>query len=276
MPLRSLSSAIRSRPGRHVRWRDLELRTHRTDLGAYRIHWAEAGAGEECVALLHGLSGSARWWSRNVQALAARYRVLLPDVVGFGRSRVRRHTFTRVPEIADVLAQWLDAATDGPVNLVGHSLGGHLSIHLTARHPERVRRLALVDATGIPRPLTPRHVMRFAYDVAPPRRWGDPTFLPVIVGDVISAGPFSTLRALRSLLWDDVRPLLSGITVPTLLVWGEHDAFVPVEHGAAMRQAIPHARLLVLKGTYHNPMVDDPAAFNAGLLAFLAGEEAGE
>ncbi|HWK89012.1 MAG TPA: alpha/beta hydrolase [Longimicrobium sp.] len=276
MPFRSLSSAIRSRPGRHVRWRDLELRTHRTDVGAYRIHWAEAGTGEESVALLHGLSGSARWWARNVQALAARYRVLLPDVVGFGRSRVRRHTFTQVPEIADVLSQWLAAAAGGPANLVGHSLGGHLSIHIATRNPERVKRLALVDATGIPRPLTPRHVMRFAYDVAPPRQWGDPTFLPIIFGDVLSAGPFTTLRALKSLLWDDVRPLLSAISVPTLLIWGEHDAFVPVSSGAAMREAIPNARLLVLRGAYHNPMVDHPEAFNAGLLAFLGGEETGE
>src|SRR5688572_901621 len=87
VPRPSLSALIRTRPGRHVRWRDLDLRAHQATLGAYRIHWAETGAGEETVVLLHGLSGSSRWWSRNLGALARRYRVLVPDLIGFGRSR---------------------------------------------------------------------------------------------------------------------------------------------------------------------------------------------
>ncbi|NNC29946.1 alpha/beta fold hydrolase [Longimicrobium terrae] len=276
MPLRTLPQLIRQEPGRHVRWRDLDLRTHQAELGPYRIHWAEAGAGEEAVALLHGLSGSSRWWARNIRALADRYRVLIPDVIGFGRSRHSAFSLPDVATVAGVLAEWMHGAAGEPVHLVGHSMGGQLAIHVAARHGESVRRLVLVDAAGLPRPLTPRHVMRFAYEVAPPRRWGDPTFLPIIVGDALSAGPWRVMRALRHILRDDVRPLLPRIRHQTLLMWGGLDTIIPLEHGREMRAAIPDSRLLVLDGAFHNPMVDRPADFNQALLAFLAGTEVGE
>jgi pimeloyl-ACP methyl ester carboxylesterase len=276
VPPDSLSEAIRARPGRHVRWRDLELRAHQADFGAYRIHWAEAGEGDDAVALVHGLSGSSRWWARNIAALASKYRVLIPDLIGFGRSRVGIRTLPDVPGVAGVLGEWLGFAAGGPAFLVGHSMGGQISIHLASREPERIKRLVLVDAAGLPRPLTPRHVMRFAYEVAPPRRWGDPTFLPIILGDAFSAGAWTVLRALRHILRDDVRPLLADLRVPTLLMWGARDTIIPLSHGEQMRQLIPASRLLVMRTAYHNPMVDSPAEFNTALLAWLAGEEVGE
>jgi pimeloyl-ACP methyl ester carboxylesterase len=272
-----LSDSVLRRSWRqHVRWRELDLRAETSTVGEYRVHWVETGEGDAPVVLLHGLSGSSRWWARNIQALAARYRVLVPDVIGFGRSRLNAAYLPTLPEIAGVLARWLEEAAGGPAHLVGHSMGGQLAIHLASRHPDHVLRLALVDAAGVPRPLTPRYLMRFAYEVAPPRRWGDPTFLPVIFGDALAAGPSTLLRAIRHILGDDVRPLLAGIRAPTLVLWGERDTIVPAEHGRLLRREIPGARLLVLPGTYHNPMVDDPGAFNEALLAFLSGGEVGE
>ena len=278
MPSTPLSTTIRARPGRHVRWRDLDLRTHQADFGAYRIHWAETGEGDEAVALLHGLSGSSRWWARNIGALCPRYRVLVPDVIGFGRSRLggRLGRLPDVAGVAQVLGEWLSFAAEGPAHLVGHSMGGQLSIHLGAHAGERIKRLVLVDSAGLPRPLTPRHVMRFAYEVAPPRQWGDPTFLPVILGDALSAGPMTVMRALRHILRDDVRPLLTELRMPVLVMWGERDTIIPLAHGVEMRQLIPGARLHVLRGAFHNPMVDSPDEFNTALLAFLQGGEVGE
>lgn len=277
VPLRTtLSGLIGPVPGRHVRWRDLELRAHQADFGPYRVHWAETGTGECAVVLLHGLSGSSRWWARNIRGLAAQYRVLIPDVVGFGRSRLTAASLPEVPALASVLAEWLGLAAGGPAHLVGHSMGGQLAIHIASRFGDCIQRLVLVDAAGLPRPLTARMVSRFAYEMAPPRQWGDPTFLPVILGDALSAGPWTVMRALRHILRDDVRPLLPDIRTPTLILWGERDTIIPPLHGEEMRRLIPDSRLLVLRGTYHNPMVDAPEAFNRAVLSFLAGEEVGE
>lgn len=240
------------------------------DLGPYHIHALDSGTGGREVLLLHGLSGSSRWWRRNLGALAEHFRVLAPDVIGFGRSRFRG----RIPppeELAAVLAEWTGQVAEGAVDLVGHSMGGQIAIHLAARFPERVRRLVLVDSAGIPRRLTPWALTRFAMELAPPTRWGDPTFLPVIAGDALSAGPGTLLRALAHVVRDDVRPLLPLIRARTLIVWGERDTVVPRADAEEFRAHILHARLTVIPGAAHNPMIDRPAEFNRVLLRFLLG-----
>ncbi|HET7230492.1 MAG TPA: alpha/beta hydrolase [Longimicrobium sp.] len=256
-------------------WVPMGLRADSATVGRYRIHWVEAGAGGETVVLLHGLSGSSRWWQRNIPALAGSRRVVIPDVIGFGRSRARGR-LPAMPALAEAFAAWLRTLGAGAVDLVGHSMGGHLSIHLAARHPELIRRLVLVDAAGIPRERSPRNLVRFAYEVAPPRRWGDPRFLPVIWRDALVAGPFTVLAGLLNILRDDVRPLLPLITAPTLIVWGARDGLVPVEQGREMRRTIEGSRLVVIPNAYHNCMVDRPAEFNAAVLRFLDGDEVGE
>jgi pimeloyl-ACP methyl ester carboxylesterase len=263
------------RPAGPAWWRPLGLRSDTADVGAYRVHWVEAGAGDECVVLLHGLSGSSRWWQRNIPAFAATRRVLVPDVIGFGRSRAPGR-LPDVPALAGVLAEWIETAAGGAVHLVGHTLGGPLALRIAATRPERVRRLVLVDAVGIPRTHTPRDLLRLAWEAAPPRRWGDPRFLPVIWTDAMVAGPFNVLRGLYHILRDDVRPVLGSIRAPTLVIWGARDGLVPLAQGRALREGIPGARLLVIPRACHNPMVDTPAEFDAAVLRFLDGEEVGE
>jgi pimeloyl-ACP methyl ester carboxylesterase len=257
-------------------WAPLGYTAASSDVGAYRIHSIHAGAGAETVVLLHGLSGSARWWQRNIPALAVARHVIVPDVIGFGRSRVRARHLPDVPAAAAVLGDWIASLSASPVHLVGHSMGGHLAIHVAASRPELVRRLVLADAAGIPRARTPRSLLRLAFEAGPPRRWGDPRFLPVIWRDALAAGPVTVLRGLRHILRDDVRPLLPRISAPTLVVWGEKDGLVPLEAAHELRAGIPGARLLVIPNAYHNVMVDRPAEFNAALLRFLDGEEVGE
>jgi len=250
------------------------LRAHAAEVGRHRVHWVEAGAGDQTVVLLHGLSGSSRWWQRNIPALAGSRRVVVPDVIGFGRSRAPGR-LPSLPALAESFGEWIATLGAGAIDLVGHSMGGQLAIHLAARQPEAIRRLVLVDAAGIPRERTARNLVRFAYEAAPPGRWGDPRFLPVIWRDALVAGPFTVLRGLRHVLQDDVRPLLPRITSPTLLVWGARDGLVPLEHGRAMRQAIPGSRLLVIQRAYHNCMVDRPEEFNDAVVRFLDGGEVG-
>lgn len=256
---------------RHARrWRRTPAEYHQAEVAGYRFHWVEAGEGIP-VVLLHGLCGSSRWWSANLPHLAERFRVLAVDLVGFGRSR-RPGPLPGLAALADLTAAWMAQAGASPAHLVGHSMGGHLAIHLAARHPGSVRRLVLVDAAGLHRPLSPRELARWMYEIAPPRRWGDPSFLPVIWSDSWRAGPITAVRALRGIVSDDVSPLLPRIAAPTLVVWGQGDSVIPPIHGERMRDAIPGARLLILSEAYHNPMVDRPEAFNQAVGGFLEAE----
>src|SRR5690606_37566713 len=127
--------------------------------------------------------------------LSRRYRLVVPDLVGFGRSRTR----VRLPDfdtLARLLGAWLEARQIRKATLVGHSMGGQIGIHLAARDPERLERLVLVDASGIPRVFAPRTLLRLAADAGPLWRWGDPAFLPTIAGDALTAGPRALLRSL--------------------------------------------------------------------------------
>lgn len=255
-------------------WEGLTPASRMTRVGDYEIHSLEFGDAAEAVVLLHGLSGSARWWHRNVPGLATRYRVILPELVGFGGTPVGDHV-PSMAETADLLDGWMRAMRLGRVNLIGHSMGGQISIHLAARHPDRLERLVLVDAAGVPRARTPRALLRFAVELLPLWHWGDPGFLPTIVRDTWSAGPRTVAGAIRHILRDDVRPLLPRITAPALIVWGERDTLVPLVDARTFRDLIPRAELAVLRGAAHNPMVDRPRDFNRLVLRFLGGERVG-
>lgn len=246
-----------------------------TRVRGYQIHAVEYGTSGTPLVLVHGLSGSSQWWYRNVPGLAREHRVLIPDLIGFGRSRRPRLRLPTLDAVAEVFGEWLEARGVERPHLVGHSMGGQMAIHLAARSPERVERLVLVDAAGIPRPLSPGKLMRFAAEVAPLWRWGDPGFLPVIARDALRAGPWTIAQAIAHIFRDDVRPLLPRIEAPTLIVWGERDTLVPLSHSWEMRQGIPGSQLAVLRGASHNPMVDRPADFNRLVLRFLDGETVG-
>ena len=89
-------------------------------------------------------------------------------------------------------------------------------------------------------------------------------------------GPKTLWRAASDLLAEDVREDARKIQAPTLLVWGENDPLIPPAVGDLLRWDIPDSQLLLLRGAAHVPMFDQPADFDAALLAFLAGEPVGE
>src|SRR5690606_16886935 len=98
-----------------------------TPVGAYRIHSVEFGTRGDPLVLVHGLSGSSRWWHRNIAGLAAAYRVMVPDLIGFGRTRRPRIRLPTPRVVAGVLAEWMNARGIERAHLVGHSMGGQLS-----------------------------------------------------------------------------------------------------------------------------------------------------
>lgn len=240
----------------------------------YEIHALETGTGTDPLVLLHGLSGSGRWWARNTAELGRSHRLLIPDVIGFGRTRCPG-PIPDIARLAEILDGWLDVLRVPSTDLVGHSMGGQIAVHMAARFPARVRRLVLVDSAGLFASLPARTAARFAAEVLPPARWGDPTFLPTIVRDGLRAGPRSIIRSIAHIVGDDVGPLLPRIAAPTLVLWGAGDTIIPLAHAREFRAGIPGAELVVLPRAAHNPMVDQPGQFNELVGRFLRGERVG-
>ncbi len=231
-----------------------------------RIYYQVAGTGPPLV-LVHGLSASGRWWAKNLPALADHFRTYVIDLVGFGRSRARRRFV--LGEAAASLARWLDAIGVERADIVGHSMGGFIAADLAADFPRRVSRLVLVDAAALP---IEYGRLRHAIGLARSLRYTPIRFLPLLATDAARAGPVTLWKAANELIASDISEKIARIAAPTLVVWGEHDALVPLGIGQRLAQTIPSARLAVIPGAGHNPMWDRPEAFNQEVLDFLLAE----
>jgi pimeloyl-ACP methyl ester carboxylesterase len=240
-------------------------------VGGWPISYEAAGEGEP-VVFVHGLSGSTRWWFRNVRTIAERHRIYLVDLPGFGTMRSLRGRFV-LAETATWLSEWMEAAGLERAHLVGHSMGGYASVRLAASRPELVRRLVLVAPAGVP---AERSMLGHLVPLLLTVRHATPAFLAVLVQEALRMGPMTLWRVARDLLAEDVRGDLRNIEAPTLLVWGENDPLIPPAVGDLFREEISNSRLLLLQRAGHVPMFDQPKEFDAALLTFLSGELVGE
>jgi pimeloyl-ACP methyl ester carboxylesterase len=239
----------------------LEQRCVRID--SAEIHFEIMGAGEPLI-LLHGLSGSTRWWAHNIEALAAHFRLHIIDLLGFGRSRGQRFA---LQEAAHLLVAWMDRLEIPRASVIGHSMGGFIAAHVAVTEPARVQRLVLVDAAALVTDQRnyPQHMVGLVRGllVLPF------SFLPVLVTDAARAGPLTILKAVCELLITNIDDQLSALHTPTLVMWGEQDWVVPMEIGLAISHSLPNARFAVIPRAGHVPMWDQPAQFNRVALDFL-------
>ncbi len=218
------------------------------------------------LVLVHGLGMSADYWTEyTIPALAADYRIIAPDLPGYGRSApLPRHT---VGAYSAVVRGLIDQVAPGrAVHLLGHSMGGQISIAVAAHAPARIRSLTLVGAAGLPwREAAWRIPLRAALDRC--------NYQPRLLRYGMQARPFGRVyrECVAMILGGagETEALLPRITVPTLLVWGERDYMVPLHYGRTMARLLPHARLAVGRGLSHVPFFERPAAFHRLVAGFL-------
>lgn len=233
------------------------------------VRYKMAGSGEPLI-LVHGLSGSTRWWVRNIPAFAEHYTVYLVDLPGFG---MLAHTQRFVlSEASDWLLDWFHALGLQHADWLGHSMGGYLCLQIAACQPQAVNRLVLAAPALLP---TGHSWESYILPVMTATRYMRPSFLPILLRDALRAGPLTLLHATRDLLSKDIRKETHVVQAPTLLIWGQNDALVPPILADLLHEEIPHSRLLILKGAGHVVMYDLPRAFNAAVLDFLSDKPAG-
>lgn len=264
-----------------------------------RVYILQDGPADgPAVLLLHGLGGSTFSWRENIAALAAAgYRVIAFDRPGFGLSDKPLALDYAHPAQADFAIALMDVLGIERAVLIGHSAGGNVIAHMAIRHPVRVSGLVIVDGaivggTGGPAflsalihfpPLT-RWIQVLAPAVVTPERFSGllasaygPAFT---VTEEISAGYGRVLQTegwqngFVGLVRDAGRNQLdlnavARISIPTLIIWGEADTWVPVSDGETLRDLIPGAAWIAYPGVGHLPMEEAPEAFNRDVIAFL-------
>lgn len=214
--------------------------------------------------LVHGLCGSGHWWRRNLPTLLRTHRALVVELAGYGDNRASLPI--PLADAAESLAGLIATLPEGRADIVAHSMGGQITTHLAARHPERVRRLVLASASGGLGVGFGGMVLRLPWEAMKLK----PSFAPVLAYDALRCGPVNLVASTLQIVSDDVADDARRIVAPTLLVWGSHDRLVPVSVGQRLADCIPNARLEVIEGAGHVVMWDDPDWFNALMDDFLS------
>jgi len=253
------------------------------------------------VVFVHGLGESGcRDFYPVLRAVAAHHHVVAFDLPGFGRSTHANELYSPARYV-EFIHTLLGPRRSGPFDLVGHSLGGALSLLYAARYPADVQRLLLIDAAGM---LHRKAFVSFAVD-AGIDRWLGPLAKTVkdlatiasesaatVMGPVVPEEPdpavvlqSDSLRktvlggepmriaALATIL-ENFGPAIDAVRAPSWILWGSNDAIASPRTGLVLQARLPAARLTVLEGAGHDPMESRPAAVEGFLLDALASPAA--
>ena len=256
------------------------------------VHDSGIDPGGGTVLLIHGSGpGVSAWanWRLTIPALASHFRVVAPDIVGFGYTERRVDDYSLDAWTQHVLGV-LDALEIDQAHVVGNSFGGSLALSLAIRHPDRVRRLGLMGAVGIDFPLTAGLDAVWGYEpsveamsellrifTATPatglddlaRLRYEASIRPGVHEAYAAMFPPPRQRWVTALSHDEA--LVSGITAPTLIFHGREDRVIPLATSLRLFELIPDAQLHGFGNCGHWTQIEHAEEFNRLLRDFLLG-----
>jgi pimeloyl-ACP methyl ester carboxylesterase len=272
------------------------LSDHTVTLHGARFHYTERGdRGTPPVVFLHGVTGHARTWDEEGEALAGRHRVIALDQRGHGDTDPPAEPDYTIATLANDLAEFADALQLSSFAIVALSLGGRVAIQYAATHPARVTRLMVVDIgpdiapggrmrVGTMMATTPE---RFATieDVIAYQRANNPRYTEALLRARVHHGvralpdggfTWKYDRGLRDLVrsgrWSDpidLWPAWRALTCPTVLVRGAESDILTADLAKTMIEAQPHARLVEVANAGHTVPGDQPQRFIEILRSFV-------
>jgi pimeloyl-ACP methyl ester carboxylesterase len=279
------------------------IETHQVELHGHPVTYHRLGEGP-VLLLVHGITSSSRTWRAVLPELAKHHTVIAPDLMGHGGSAKPRGDYSlgaHASGLRDLMALLgIPSAT-----LVGHSLGGGIAMQFAYQFPERLERLVLVDSGGLGSEVNiwlraatlpgSEYVLPLLFS-QPARTAGS------AVGSVLgrlgvkanadvrgmaegmeSLGDADARRAFVHTARSVIDPsgqrvdardrLYLSEGIPMLLIWGGRDPIIPVKHGHAAHELMPHSRLEVFPNAGHFPFNDEPERFAAVVSDFVATTE---
>ncbi len=243
------------------------------DADGIPLRTVRAGRGDTTVLLLHGFGESLFTWRALVDPLAVRFRVVAPDLPGFGGSG-KPDTSYSLAEMTRHVSDFMDRWTRGPVIAVGHSMGGEIAASLAIARPDRIVRLVLIAPAGwavglggIADTMYPAKARAISWYLSS-RAFILPEHDPAWLGEPDSAADYTlvgdqayqnaTARILEEFDFRSMWGRFSDIKQPTLVVWGSLDPVIPYALADSVTAAIPCASLETISGALHRPHVEVP------------------
>jgi pimeloyl-ACP methyl ester carboxylesterase len=241
------------------------------------IHFVylEGGAGDALV-LLHGFGANKDNFTRVARWLTPHFRVIVPDLPGFGESsHLIDLEYTSTPQ-AERLGNFLRMLGVSNVHLGGSSMGGQIALAFAAGHPKEVMSLWLLDPAGIwsapeselakmikeegRNPLIARNEDEFVETVSFVMHY--PPFIPRPILDVMAQERIHSVplaeKIFKQIVNDSVEERVTGLDVPSLIVWGKEDRAIDVKTASVLVKLLPHSKVIVMPDTGHLPMVERP------------------
>ncbi|OGJ21718.1 MAG: hypothetical protein A2804_00145 [Candidatus Pacebacteria bacterium RIFCSPHIGHO2_01_FULL_46_10] len=236
-----------------------------------RTYYQLIGKGPLLV-LLHGWANRWEAWSPLIPELSKHYALLIPDLPGFGKSDEPQGEGWTTQDYAHWLSGFLSEFTKNKLyTLIGHSFGGKIgAVFCVSPHTkdQKPKRLILIGPSGIPNAMTKKNVVLSGITKAVPgvvkkvlphafvRK-----FYEKVIGetDYAYATPFQQ-KTLRKVLPEDITTELKNITIPTLIIWGDHDTSAQVAHAEVFHKTIPKSTLLIVKQAGHFPHIEQTEA----------------
>lgn len=280
----------------------LRTASQKVVLHGHELSYTDSGTGP-AVLFVHGILGSQRQWNRLVDKVDDTQRVIVPDLFGHGDSAKPMGDYSLGAHAA-TLRDLLDHLGLDRVTLVGHSLGGGITMQFHYLFPERVDRVVLISSGGLGREVSPllrsatlpgaEQVLKLAASAPVVSRlnamgqgmskvgWRPGADIRAIwrgftaLADSESRRAFlSTTRAVIDVGGQSITAigrLDPANAVPTLVVWGSHDRVIPAWHALSAQRSIPNCRVEVFERAGHFPHLEDPDRFAELLREFIAGD----
>lgn len=258
-------------------------------IDGHDIAYLEGGNGP-VILMLHGITADSGNWTRFARHFSDRYRVIIPDLPGFGRSSRIDSASYSIPKQAERIQALMQAFGVKQFHLVGNSMGGYIGAYYAATHPEQVLTLGLFDAAGVDSPqktdfmqqLYAGNNLMLPKDREDFRRvlklvMEEPPFIPDYVLDVLAdravehkpfnAKVFAELRQQEL----NLAPLLPQVKAPTLLLWGDKDRIIDMSSIPVFQQNLTQAKtsVVVMPNVGHLPMLERPGETAKHYQAFI-------
>ena len=270
-------------------------------LGGHRHHYIDTGRPGPVMLLLHGISSSLDFYEQTIPLLAASFRVLALDLLGFGGSDKPKGKAYSLQLYADLIREFLEktgAMNEGPVYATGHSMGGKYLLATALIHPGTFDKLVLSNTDGfitlpswaralslpvvrhILKPIVTRERMAEKMLAAAFHRPEsvDPDSYRKVLSVARDHEAFETVMGLnRNLLNLDMkrtglRERLTELKIPTLIIWGDCDRYMSPKVAHVVQKELPCSKLVIFSNCGHSPMLEFPRQFSSAITEFILSE----